>query len=152
MRVPIQVLVYPVRRKGEDWQYLMLRRVPERGNHWQGVTGAPEWGETIAEGARRELLEETGLTPVELVPLDFSYALPMQERWKPLYPDGVVEIVEHAFIAFVDAEEPTLDPVEHNAWQWCSYEEALALLFWPGNREALEIGHRVVLARGGQRF
>ncbi len=147
MRVPIQVLVYPVRRKGGEWQYLMLRRVPERSDHWQGVTGAPEWDETVAEGARRELLEETGLTPIELVPLDFSYSLPMQERWKPLYPDGVAEIVEHAFVAFVEAEEPTLDSVEHDAWRWCTYEEAMSLLFWPGNREALKICHRVVLAR-----
>ena len=148
MRVPIQVLVYPVRRKGDRWQYLMLRRVPERGNHWQGVTGAPEWGETIAEGARRELLEETGFAPIELVPLDFSYGFPMRDRWRPLYPAGVEEIVEHAFVALVDAEKPTLDPVEHDAWQWCSYGEAMALLVWPSNKAALKVAHGVVVAWG----
>ena len=56
--------------------------------------------------------------------------------------------MEHAFVALVDAEKPTLDPVEHDAWQWCSYGETMALLVWPSNKAALKVAHGVVVAWG----
>lgn len=31
MRIPNQVLIYPVRKTDEDWEYLMLKRVKIRG-------------------------------------------------------------------------------------------------------------------------
>ncbi len=45
MRLPIQVLVYPIHQAGSDWEYLLLHRVGGRGAFWQGVTGAPFEGE-----------------------------------------------------------------------------------------------------------
>ena len=59
-RVPIQVSIYPVRYKDDNWEFLLLKRVEERGGFWQGVTGAPERKEKILEAAKRELMEETG--------------------------------------------------------------------------------------------
>ena len=38
MRIPIQVLVYPVRSLKKGWEYLMLKRVESRGGFWQGVS------------------------------------------------------------------------------------------------------------------
>lgn len=138
MRQPVQVLIYPVRTVGSRWEVLLLRRAASRGGFWQGVTGGVEDGEGLLEAARRELYEETGLVPSALEQIDYSYSFPVEEQWRHLYAAGVEEIVEHVFIALVDRQqEPTLT-WEHDQWQWCGYDQALRLLTWPGNIEALK--------------
>src|ERR1044071_2560203 len=54
----IKVLVHDDVHDGQ--RVLLLHRRPERGNFWQPITGAIEDGESPAEAARREVLEETG--------------------------------------------------------------------------------------------
>ncbi|NVM43796.1 MAG: NUDIX pyrophosphatase [Candidatus Lokiarchaeota archaeon] len=139
MRIPIQVLVYPVRRTEREWEFLMLKRIKSRGGFWQGVTGAPKNGETIIEGARRELFEETGFHSITLIQTEITYIIPMENRWIAIYPEGTKEIPEYIFIAKIHkAGPPTIDPIEHDEWKWCSYEEAMNLLSWDDNKRALE--------------
>ena len=81
-RLPIQVLVYCYRRSSErlhDIEYLMLRRVPKLGAFWQGVTGAPEEGESLLDAAARELREETQLISSNLRPVEFSYSFAVED-------------------------------------------------------------------------
>ncbi|GAH54536.1 unnamed protein product, partial [marine sediment metagenome] len=143
VRIPIQVLVYPVRKTNNEWEYLMLKRIISRGGVWQGVTGAPEADETIAEGAKRELFEETGYRSFTLIKTDVSYIIPMQDRWKDIYPEDIKEIPEHLFIAKINEQgSPQIDPIEHDDWKWCKYEEAVDLLSWENNKSALEFVHK----------
>ncbi len=147
MRQPFTVLVYPVRRRSDDrgWEYLLLRRTSEREGFWQGVTGAVEPSESFEEAARRELLEETGFVPAELVKIDYSYKFPIAASWRHHYASNATEITEHVFLAILDSrEEPKIDPREHDRWAWCSFEEALGKLRWPGNLEALRRCEEVV--------
>jgi len=139
MRIPIQVLIYPVRKTDEDWEFLMLKRVKNRGGFWQGVTGAPEANETLYEAAKRELYEETGFKLVTLIKTDLSYIIPMEDRWKDIYPKGTKQIPEYLFIAILhQLSPPKIDPIEHNDWKWCSYEVAKNLLTLEDNKKALE--------------
>ena len=139
MRIPIQVLIYPVRKTNEKWEYLMLKRVNNRGGFWQGVTGAPENDETLSEGAIRELYEETAYRPLNLIKTDISYIIPMEDRWIDIYPEGTKEIPEYLFIAQIDGSDPPkIDPIEHNDWKWCSYGEAMELLSLEDNKKALK--------------
>ncbi|MHA1671791.1 MAG: NUDIX hydrolase [Promethearchaeota archaeon] len=139
MRIPIQVLVYPVRKTNEEWEYLMLKRIKNRGGFWQGVTGAPKGNETLIEGAKRELHEETGFSLVNLIKTNISYIIPMEDRWKEIYPKGTKEIPEYLFIAIIyQPNPPKIDPLEHNDWKWCSYEKAMNLLSLENNKRALE--------------
>jgi len=139
MRLPIQVLVYPVRRAGSSWQYLVLRRISRREGFWQGITGAVKEGETLDEAARRELFEETGFVPLTLKRIDYSYSIPVKDEWKYMYASDIKEITEYVFLAYVGAEtEPVLDPGEHDHYKWCTYHEAVTLLRWPENKEALK--------------
>lgn len=143
VRIPIQVLVYPVRKTNNDWEYLMLKRIISRGGVWQGVTGAPENEETIAEGAKRELYEETGYKAFTLIKTDILYIIPMQDKWKDNYPEDTEEIPEYLFIAKINEKDPPqIDPIEHDDWKWCYYEEALDLLSWENNKSALEFVHK----------
>jgi len=150
VRQPYTVLVYPVRRTGDGkaWEYLLLRRTSEREGFWQGVTGAVEPGESFDEAARRELFEETGFVPEELVQIDYSYMFPVADRWRNQYGPDATEITEHVFLAILDSgAEPKIDPREHDRWEWCSFEEALGKLSWPGNIEALKRCEEVARAK-----
>jgi 8-oxo-dGTP pyrophosphatase MutT (NUDIX family) len=151
MRQPLQVLVYPARVAGDDWEYLLLRRVPGRGGFWQGITGGVEEGEDLAGAALRELAEEAGLVPSALEQMDCSYMLSMQDEWRELYAAGVEEIVEYVFVALVDRQQEPVLSWEHDAWQWCSLDEALALLTYPGNVEALKSCDRFIRTRASAR-
>ena len=54
----------------EAGRILLVKHIPERGGFWQGKWICPggelEWGETIEEGIKREVMEETQLE-IELV-------------------------------------------------------------------------------------
>ncbi len=133
-RLPFEVFV--VVRRGEC--YLVLHRSPRGGSYWHGVAGALEQGESYAQAAARELLEETGLVaePVEIAE-PYAYPLSEQPEYRLVVPPGTTEIVVHAFLVEAPPEwEPELD-WEHDEYRWCSREEAVELLYWPEPREVL---------------
>jgi dihydroneopterin triphosphate diphosphatase len=120
----------------------MLRRTPKYGGFWQGVTGAIEGNETPFDGARRELMEETQLSPASLFQVDFNYTFPLEEEWKRWYAPGVESVKEFVFLAEISAgSEPTLS-FEHDLCEWLPYTPAIARLKWPNNQRALEFCHR----------
>jgi len=135
-RLPIQVCVSLVRHQAEGREYLLLHRVAEKGAFWQGVTGSIEEGETLLQGAAREVQEETGLTPAEIRPVDFTYDFPMVDEWREAHGPDPDEIVEHVFVDEIVEGEPTLSR-EHDAWGWHAPAEATSMLKWPNNIEAL---------------
>lgn len=136
LRVPRQVLVYLFRRSGDgSLEFLLLKRTERWGGFWQGVSGAPEWEESDAEGAIREVLEETGFSVADsLRQIGFRYELlresePDREQWERLYGPDVDAIPEEVYVSELPSDtDPVLAPYEHDAFKWCSFEEALELL------------------------
>jgi 8-oxo-dGTP pyrophosphatase MutT (NUDIX family) len=141
-RLPQQVLVY-IRRHPTftTSEYLLLKRTSARGGFWQGVSGGVEAGESLAKAARREVWEETRYEQFsQFLPLEFRYSFPLDRaNWGHLYAPEVELIHEECFGAEVspDVGEPALDPSEHDAYHWLEVSQALALLRWPENKEAL---------------
>ncbi len=140
LRVPRQVLVY-IHREGEAGrEFLLLRRIPRLGGFWQGVTGAPEWGEADDAAAEREVFEETGLDTGSIRAVDYRYELrPGADRseWDRLYGSSVDSVPEDVFEALATPGwEPTLS-WEHDDYRWCSLDEGLELLRYEENREGL---------------
>ncbi|MHA1198316.1 MAG: NUDIX hydrolase [Candidatus Heimdallarchaeaceae archaeon] len=139
MRVPIQVLVYPVKQNEDCWEYLLLKRTEDRGGFWQGVTGHPEGKESIELAAARELLEETGFIPSFILKTDFTYFIPLKDSDKENYPEGTGALKEYVFVARINQDDlPSIDSLEHTEWKWCSYDEAIKLLHWEDNKKALD--------------
>jgi dATP pyrophosphohydrolase len=155
LRVPRQVLVYLFRRsENRSLDFLLLKRTEEWGGFWQGVSGAPEREESDAEGAIREVLEETGFSVADtLAPIGFRYELlregdPDEEQWERLYGPDVQSIPEEVYVAEVPSgTDPVLAPSEHDAFKWCAPEEALELLKWENNRRALVAAREFIVAQ-----
>lgn len=148
-RIPRDVSVYVFCHSPDGIRYLMLRRVPERGGFWQGVTGAPLAGETDAEAAVREVREETGFDVVgSIVRLAVSYSHRLADgqarHWATVYGPNVSEIPVVTFGAQVsERREPVLS-TEHDDFGWFDHAEAAAGLDWPVEGDALE-GRRAAL-------
>ncbi|MBD3402599.1 NUDIX domain-containing protein [candidate division GN15 bacterium] len=139
MRLPIQVGVFVVRPHGNSHQYLLLHRVLKRMSFWQPVTGGVELGEAVIDTARRELTEETGFDSTTVESTGFCYTFPVDQFFQSIYERPVHTITQHIFVAHVpDGAEPTLDPIEHDHYCWCSLDQALEKLYWWDDKEAIK--------------
>jgi len=126
-------------------EILLLRR--SRANLpglWQCVSGSLEAGESVTEGALRELLEETGFGAAQI------------EGFFDL--DQVNQFHEPSFEAIVTSaifavrvhprSEPTLSH-EHDAMRWVSPADALELAIWPAYRDRSAASPRTCWIRRG---
>jgi len=117
---------------GAGFEFLVLRRGP-RGRSpgaWEVVHGHLEEGEAPVDGARREMLEETGLRPSAM------YNLSRVESFYLHRTDAVAVIP--AFVAFVPPDADATLSDEHDASEWLSVDFARSRLAWPRSRRALD--------------
>jgi len=77
---------------------LLLQRA-DRPGFWQSVTGSQDPGETLAETARRELAEETGIVvgPDVLVDWKLQNLYEIYPHWRSRYAPGVTHNTEHVY-------------------------------------------------------
>ncbi|TCP10701.1 dihydroneopterin triphosphate pyrophosphatase [Crenobacter luteus] len=118
---------------------LLIERADKAG-YWQSVTGSREGEETLAETARRELYEETGLDASRYLLEDWRYTNTYEifDHWRARYAPGTTHNVEHVFGLRVPSRLPvTLAPGEHVAYQWLPWREALDRVFSPSNADAI---------------
>jgi dihydroneopterin triphosphate diphosphatase len=119
-------------------EVLLLERARQAGM-WQSVTGSREPDDPDLEAtARRELLEETGLTVGTLTDWHLVNTYEIWPQWRARYAPHVTHNTEHVFGFLVDSQTvATLDPAEHVAQLWLPWQEAMVLAFSPTNREAI---------------
>jgi dATP pyrophosphohydrolase len=146
MRQPMTVLVFLFRRVEGGVRYAVFRR--SDGDAWQSVSGGVEGTETLAEAARRETTEETGLTAGSpLYELDMVSGVEKScfdaaANW----PATLYIVSKHFFAMDVSAEaEALVLSAEHKEFRWLSYENAYAALRYDDDKTALwELGQRIV--------
>jgi len=139
MRLPIQVQGILFRKINGRTQYLLLKRIPGTGGleegFWQPVTGGIEEGEKRTEALKREVSEETGiknfLRIIENVHYDEFWDFFKREARQCL-------IKEYVFGVEISSNENVAIGREHSEYRWCGFEEALKLLKWKENKEALK--------------
>lgn len=122
-------------RAVERPEILLIRRAPGRilPGLWQCVSGSLEAGERVAEGALRELAEETGFGPDEI---EAFYDLDLVNQFHEPSMDGIVTAAVFAVRLRPEAE-PRLSH-EHDAAHWHDLDEAHQQVIWPGYRTAIE--------------
>lgn len=121
---------------------LLIERADKPG-YWQSVTGSLDAeDEPLADTARREVLEETGIDVDRVggVLRDWQAqnVYEIYATWRHRYAPGVTHNTEHVFGLTVPAGTPVvLNPREHLACAWLPWEEAAARCFSPSNAQAI---------------
>ena len=133
----IQVVIFA--GNGPDRRYLLLRRVASHGGFWQPVTGSLEADETHRQAAVREVLEETGISAAEdeLIELGVVNTFEIAPKWREKYAPGITHNEEVCFALEVPPADARLDPIEHDAFEWVSYDSAVQMLYWDSSKRAL---------------
>jgi len=135
MRLPIQVQAILFRKINGEIQYLLLKRISDIGGFWQPVTGGVEEGERRIQALEREVLEETGIKNVASIIEDVGY----YEFWDFFKREARSRLIkEYVFGVEISLNEKIVIGWEHSEYRWCSFEEALKLLKWKENKEALK--------------
>lgn len=119
--------------------YLMLKR--STGKHyehlWQGVAGKIEKGETATQTVIRELEEETGKKPVKVFVADHIAS----------FYDARKDRIQMVPIFGIEVENSEVQlSEEHSDYKWVSFDEALDLLTWKGQKEGLRTVHDEIVS------
>ena len=134
-RRPESVLIV-VYTDGGEFLLLERRRPP---GFWQSVTGSLEWGELADSAARREVVEETGITQGVLVNLQWTQVYEILPAFGKVYAPGISRNLEHAFSLRLAQRVPvTLSDSEHLRFQWVSGADAVYIVSSSTNRAVIE--------------
>jgi dATP pyrophosphohydrolase len=142
---PISVLVVI---HSVDGEVLLLERA-DRPGYWQSVTGSREGEEGLAQTARREVAEETGIETPAVDDWGVVNRYEIYPHWRHRYPPGVTHNEEHVFGLTVPRDTVVrLAPGEHLDWCWLPWQDAAQRVFSPSNAEALRQLPARLAARG----
>jgi dihydroneopterin triphosphate diphosphatase len=146
-RQPIQIHVYLYRMnmKG-DYEFAIFQRI-ENPLWWQGVCGGLEDDETIVQGARREIYEETGIRDLlPLYRLDSISYLPaniFSDQAQLIWGKEVVVIPMYFFAMPYGGSIKLSD--EHRDCRWLPFDEAEKLVYFHDQKTALwEVKERLL--------
>lgn len=118
---------------------LLLERASHPG-YWQSVTGSQEGDEALAQTARREVAEETGIDAHhhELIDWHLTNRFEIFAEWRHRYPPGTLHNLEHVFSLMIpEAVSVRVAPDEHLGFVWLPWREAAARCFSWSNRDAI---------------
>ena len=133
-RRPESVLIV-IYTAGGDFLLLERRRPP---GFWQSVTGSLEWGELADAAARREVIEETGITQGVLVNLQWTQVYEILPAFGKVYAPGITLNLEHAFSLRLPQQVPVvLSDSEHVQYRWMPATEALDAVSSSTNRAVI---------------
>ena len=99
-----------------DGSYLLMRRSPEKKIYpdcWEATAGGSVLaGESVMEGARRELREETGIENAEFIPMGYQVS-------------DLTSSIYHSFLVVTDCPKASvsLQPGETADYRWLTEEE-----------------------------
>jgi len=108
-------------------EVLLIERADFPG-FWQSVTGSQEDGESWAETAQRELLEENGFDAADyggVIDVQYRSVFCIYPRWRHRYPPGATHNEERCFaVCLPTPVAPRLAPREHVAFEWMPLDDA----------------------------
>src|SRR6202050_5510292 len=121
-RRPESVLIV-IHTDGGEFLLLERRRPP---GFWQSVTGSLEWNELADVAARREVIEETGITQGVLVNLQWTQVYEILPAFGKVYAPGIPRNLEHAFSLRLPQRAPvSLSDSEHVQFRWVPAADAM---------------------------
>lgn len=133
-KIPKSILII-IYTKNKD--VLLLKKNNDK-DMWQSVTGSMQEDETALDTAKRELLEETGLSPDNIIDCKKEYIFEIYEMWRHKYNDGVTHNTEYVFkLELDDIIDINIDAKEHDSYMWLPRVKAAEKVFSHTNRQAI---------------
>ena len=113
--------------------FLLLLRAPGllHAGEWQAVHGMIDEGERAYEAARREMGEESGLTPERFFRLDFVESFYSETT-------DAVHLVP-AFAGFVTGAPGVTVSEEYTDYAWCDLEDAVSRFVFASQQQAVRL-------------
>ena len=139
IRKPHQVLGFPY-KKDENGHYLyavFLRN--SKKEVWQGIAGGVEdFDKSYLDAFKREAYEEANISfDSKVIPLESICTIPVERVTKKfIFGENTILIYEHSFGVEVTKENIKLSS-EHKDMKWLSYEDAIKILTYDSNKNAL---------------
>lgn len=132
---PNCISTFIIYSKNGEHRYLLIRRCSSYlTGTWQMVTGGIQEPETAVQAALREIFEETGLVPSKFYSADAVEIFYLKTKDKIAFVP--------VFLAFVDElNSVTLCPLEHDGYEWLSFEEAKERLVWSEQKRIIQHVH-----------
>ncbi len=132
------------RNGGGPRRYLLMRSAVTRRPIWEFPKGGVEAGETEAEAAVRELWEESGIAHDRIEVMD---GFREEERYVFTQGQGdertlIVKKVIY-FLAHT-SEQRVVISREAEEYRWCTFDEAMRLIRFPGKRHVLEVAEALL--------
>lgn len=131
MDIPIKVEGIMFAKSGNDFKFLIIKRVPEDGDFWQPLTESLDDGESVEECLRRGVKEELGLDSIKNV-TERLWSFP----WENKRGEPNIDLVYGVEIS--ESDEIKINPEEHSEYKWCTFDEAMNLLGKENNKKAFE--------------
>ena len=128
-------------KQGRGIRYLLLHH---GGDYWNFPKGRVESGESELETAQRELLEETGIADLKIVP---DYGDGYDYDFDSVIENGQREKVHRTavfFLAEVDKEDVKISD-EHLDFGWFDFETALKRMYYQEGQNMLKRAHQYLL-------
>lgn len=123
------VSVVVVRKKAGKDEVLLLRRTRSLAGEWCQVAGAIEAGETAWQTALREVMEETGLKLEKLYSADICEQFYEADR-------NSISLLP-VFVGYARPEDPVTLNDEHSEYRWVSFQQAIGMIPFSGQRKML---------------
>jgi len=133
------VSVVALRRSPSGYEVLLLRRTGTLTGEWCQIAGAVEEGETAWQAATRELAEETAL-----ISKDF-YSADICEQFYEADRDAIS--ILPVFVAYIDESAEVIINHEHSEFCWVSFDDAIELVPFAGQRHVLRHVEREFINR-----
>ncbi|MEP7453220.1 NUDIX domain-containing protein [Phyllobacterium sp. SB3] len=131
--IPIRcsaVSVVLLRQTGNQTEILLLRRNHTLVGEWCQIAGAIEDGEKAWEAGLREVREETGLECTSF------YSADICEQFYEADRDAISLLP--VFVGFVGSQADVIINDEHSEFRWVSFEDALGMVPFAGQRHVLK--------------
>jgi dihydroneopterin triphosphate diphosphatase len=143
-----QVECIVFRRNENKIQFLLLKRIKEKGGFWQPITGDVEnTDKNIISAALRELEEETNIKQHDIIhTFENIYSFEMTKHY--LTNKNIPTITEHVFGFEIKPRTKIIITnntyQEHEKIKWVTFEEAIKLLKWDSNKKGFEILNKII--------
>lgn len=138
-RTQLECIVF--RKKENTHEFLLLKRIPQKGGFWQPPCGGLEKEDrSKLDAAYRELFEEANITQKDVLKV-FKDVDSFEINKHYFTGEPIPAITEYVYGFEISSSIPISihnNPYpEHDQFVWVTFEKALELLKWDNNKVAL---------------